>query len=297
MSILWQDFKSAFNKPNNGLMQLIYINIAVFVIINIFKLISFFTQNSIFYDIPSSLIFLPGDISVFIFKPWTIISYFFTQEGFFHILFNMMGLYYFGRIIDDLIGNDRLIGIYIWSGIAGGLAFLLAYNLLGQYSNVGTILIGSSGSVFGIAVAAATLAPEYNIFMVFLGPVKLIWVVAVYVFVSLIGTMGTNAGGNIAHLGGALMGYLFIKSLHKGIEINKPVLFVLDFFRNFSKPKSKIKVTYRSTPTNKSKEVEKSSGFVSQQEIDTILDKISASGYESLTKEEKQKLFSASQKK
>ena len=297
MSILWRDFKSAFDRPNNGLMQLIYINIAVFVLINLFKLIAFFTQNSIIYDVPASLIFLPGDITSFIFKPWTIISYFFTQEGFFHILFNMMGLYYFGRIIDDLIGNDRLIGIYLWSGIAGGLAFLFAYNLLGQYSNVGTVLIGSSGSVFGIAVAAATLAPEYRIFMVFLGPVKLIWVVAVYVFVSLIGTMGTNAGGNIAHLGGALMGYLFIKSLHKGIEINKPVLFVLDFFRNISKPKSKIKVTYRSSPLDDKKGGEAVSGGISQHEIDAILDKISASGYESLTKEEKQKLFSASQKK
>lgn len=308
MNTIWEDFKNAFNRPNNGLLQLIYINVAVFVIINILKLAAFFSGVQEIYHFPFSFIGMPGHIEAFILKPWTIITYFFTQEGFFHILFNMLGLYWFGRIIDDLIGNDRLIGIYVMGGIFGGLAYLAAYNLLPQFESLrySSVLIGSSGSVFAIAVAAATLAPDYRFNLVFLGPIKIVWIVAVYVFLSLIQTMGTNAGGNIAHLDGAFMGYIFITQLRKGNELARPVIATIEFFKSLFKKKPKIKVSYRNTDKKnnstsstsfKTSNHPASSDEISQREIDEILDKISQSGYDSLTKEEKRKLFSASQKK
>lgn len=309
MNTIWEDFKNAFNRPNNGLLQLIYINVAVFVLINILKLAAFFSGVKEIYHYPFSFIGMPGYIDAFIYKPWTIIAYFFTQENFFHILFNMLGLYWFGRIIDDLIGNDRLIGIYVMGGIFGGLAYLAAYNLLPQFESLrySSVLIGSSGSVFAVAVAAATLAPDYRFNLVFLGPIKIVWIVSVYVFLSLIQTMGTNAGGNIAHLGGALMGYIFITQLRKGNELARPVIATMDFFKGLFKKNPKIKVSYRNTDKKSSKKSKSSTSSssstpastdeISQREIDEILDKISQSGYDSLTKEEKRKLFSASQKK
>lgn len=309
MNTIWEDFKNAFDRPNNGLLQLIYINVAVFVIINILKLAAFFSGVQEIYHYPFSFIGMPGHIEAFILKPWTLITYFFTQEGFFHVLFNMLGLYWFGRIIDDLIGNDRLIGIYVMGGVFGGLAYLAAYNLLPQFEaqRYTSVLIGSSGSVFAVAVAATTLAPDYRFNLVFLGPIKIVWIVSVYVFLSLIQTMGSNAGGNIAHLGGALMGYIFILQLRNGNELARPVIATMDFFKSLFKKKSKIKVSYRNTDKKNKSTASSSSSTVSnppastdeisQREIDEILDKISQSGYDSLTKEEKRKLFSASQKK
>jgi MFS family permease len=200
----------------------------------------------------------------------------------------MMFLYTFGNIIGDLLGNRRVISLYVWGAIAGGLAYLLVYNTIPFFlqSVLFSTVHGASASVFAIVVGAATLTPDYRLNLILLGPVRIKYIAAFYVVLSYAQTIGSNAGGNVAHLGGALVGYLFIRQLQNGNDWGKPVHFVIDFFKGLFKPKPKMKVTY-----NRDRDQSPS-----QAEIDIILDKISVSGYESLTKEEKQKLFSASKK-
>jgi hypothetical protein len=144
-------------------------------------------------------------------------------------------------------------------------------------------------------VGAATLLPDYTFFLLFLGPVRIKYIAAVYIFISFLGTTGANAGGNLAHLGGALMGFVYIKQLQAGVNWGGWVTVTLDWIKNLFKPQAKVKVTYRKTES-KSKSKAAGSSKASQEEIDAILDKISDRGYESLSKDEKEKLFNASKK-
>jgi hypothetical protein len=154
-------------------------------------------------------------------------------------------------------------------------------------------MVGASASINAIVVAAATLLPDYTFFLLFIGAVRIKYIAAIIVFLSFLGTIGGNAGGNIAHLGGALMGFIYIKQLQAGVNWGGWVTSVIGFFKNLFKPKPKVKVTYRKEAKSKSPS---SFNKASQEEIDAILDKISDHGYEKLTKEEKEKLFNASKK-
>lgn len=293
MRFLIDDLKEQFSKPNNSLNQIIVINIVVFVVANLIHLFS-----DELFEFTDSMISLPSDLSETIIKPWTIITYGFTQYGIGHILMNMIVLYYFGLLIHDFLGSNRLVSLYLLGAIAGGLAFLISYNTIPMYMETKSGgMIGASGAVFAVAVGAATLAPNYEFNFPFIGPVKIKYIVAVLFFISLIGTKGSNAGGNIAHLGGAAFGYFYIRQLQQGKDWGKPVISTLDWFKNlFSRKRTKIKVTYRANQKKGTKTQGTSNRGVDQEEIDRILDKISQSGYESLTKEEKKNLFSASQK-
>jgi hypothetical protein len=214
----------------------------------------------------------------------------------------MLGIYWFGLIFQDFVGSKKLISIYFLGGLFGGLAYLLAYNLIPYFSHNQALMVGASGSVFAVVVGAATLTPDTRLFLLFFGPVKIKYLAAVYVFLSLLGTAGMNAGGSIAHLGGAFMGYLYVLQLRKGTDLGKPIHFVVDFFKNLVSPKPKMKVTYRRDKAyvGKSASGQKRADISSnpdQEVIDAILDKISEQGYDKLTPEEKQLLFKASQKK
>lgn len=239
-------------------------------------------------------------------KPWTIITYFFTHEGFFHILFNMLNLYWFGMLINEYLGNKKLLSLYILGGIAGGLLYIAMYNLLPAFSsrNESAQLIGASASVLAIVVAAATLLPNYTFNLLLFGPIKIKYIAAALVLMSwaFARESSGNAGGNIAHLGGAFLGWIFIKQLQRGRDMGRPLHSTMNFFTNLFKRRPKLKVTHRQKATVGNDSRPPSgyhtgyAGKPSQMEIDLILDKISVSGYESLSKEEKQKLFQASQK-
>jgi hypothetical protein len=186
-------------------------------------------------------------------------------------------------------------------GLAGGVLYIIIYNISPLFvEEVGrSSLIGASASVFAIVVAAATLMPDHQFYLLLLGPVKIKYIAIFYVAMSFVGSIGPNAGGDIAHLGGALVGFIYVRQLQKGVDLGSWIQSVLDFFRSFF-IRPKVKVTHRSAPRTRprakagsSKPTPASTG-VPQDEIDAILDKISAKGYESLTKEEKQKLFNAS---
>jgi hypothetical protein len=199
----------------------------------------------------------------------------------------MLGLYWFGRIIHEFIGNRRLINLYILGGLAGGILYLIFYNTIPFFIKQAdaSVMLGASASVFAISAAAATLVPDYRFNLLFIGPVRIVFIVGFYIIVSFIGMKQGNAGGNIAHLGGAFLGFAYIKFLQRGTDIGKPINVIAGWIKNIGKPRMKVY-------SNKNKTL----SHPSQKEIDAILDKISRSGYESLSKEEKEKLFKASQK-
>lgn len=294
------DFKNAWNKPNNAVAQIIIINVIVFIVHALFQVFTserFF--NSIYFHFA-----IPSEFEVFITRPWTIITYAFTHSlnDPFHIIFNMLVFYWFGKLLEEYLGSSKVIAIYVWGAVFAGGLYLFAYNLLPFYQNFSSaILVGASGSVYAIMAAAATLLPDYRFFLLFIGPVRIKYIAAVLIFLSFLFSVGQNAGGNLAHLGGALLGYLFIIRLHKGSDWSKPVIAVLNFFKGLFKKKPRIKVSHRRETFYSSNPVDrdvkpKTNAHPDQKEIDLILDKISEKGYESLTAEEKEKLFNASRK-
>ncbi|MFO7258077.1 MAG: rhomboid family intramembrane serine protease [Bacteroidota bacterium] len=294
------DFKQAFNRYNNAHVQIIIINVVIFLALAVLRVFSAILQADGFFEFIHHNIAIPALFSDFVEKPWTIITYAFVHDlsGILHIFFNMLILYWFGRLFVEYLGSDKLIAVYVLGFLAGGIMFLLAYNLIPYYKlNIPAGgMVGASAAVNAVVVACATLLPNYTFFLLLLGPIRIKYIAAFFVVVSFIGTVGTNEGGNLAHLGGALIGYLYIKQLKAGRNIGGWVTFVLDWFRRMLKPETRVKVTYRGQ-RKKTKEGRKpATDRVSQDEIDAILDKISEGGYESLTREEKEKLFNASRK-
>lgn len=294
MARILEDYKAQFRRPNNTLIQLILINVTVFVIASLVRLGG---DQARAYT--SFFLTMYSDLGILLYHPWTIITSFFTHFGFFHIVSNMLGLYWFGMIVEDLIGSKKLLSLYVLGGLVGNIAFLLLYNLPGMPA---LQILGASGAVFAIVVAAAVLSPDYRLNLIFFGPVKISYIAAVYVFMSVLGLGGGNAGGNMAHLGGAALGWLYVVQLRKGNDLGYLVHFVLDFFKSITSKKSRMKVShskkekkkaYANTKASTGTSRSTGSNIADQQEIDRILDKISATGYESLSKEEKDKLFSA----
>lgn len=301
------DFKNAWNKPNNSPAQLIIINVIVYLFLAILLVFSRLGGAQGFFDVIYDQFSIPPILTDFLMRPWTLVTYGFAHSlgGIFHILFNMLIFYWFSRLILEYLGNQKVISIYIMGVLTGGLAYLFVYNVIPFYIDSASGvsgMVGASAAVYAITVAAATLSPNYTFYLLFLGPVKIKYIAAVTIFLSFLGSVGTNAGGNIAHLGGAFIGYLYVKQLQSGNDIGGWVIRFMDFVQSFFKRPSNIKVTHRSekAKTVKSRPVRKSasksSGEASQEQIDAILDKISQSGYESLSKEEKQQLFNASKK-
>jgi membrane associated rhomboid family serine protease len=307
MNGILDDFKNAFRKPNNGLIQIILINIIVFLVLAVLRLVlrwtlgidpeSGFKPEPFYYHDITKNLFLSSHVPTALIKPWTLVTYFFAHEGIFHILWNMLFLYWFGKLIEEYLGNRRLINLYLLGGLAAGISYLLIYNLIPNFKPaIGTPLLGASGAVYAVVVGAATLMPNYTFFMLLLGPVRIKYIAAFFIVSSFVDLSNdANPGGNIAHLGGALLGFFFITQLKKGNDIGKPLTGVAEWLKKLFQPKPKLKVTHRS-PVRNGQAPSAPHAIPNQDEIDAILDKISRSGYDSLTKEEKQKLFRASQK-
>lgn len=298
------DFKNAFSRPNNAHAQLIIINVIFFVLIGMLRVFIDHALASGGFTSVLSFVAMPSNIETFLYRPWTLITYMFTHIGFFHILMNMLLLYWFGKIVTEFLGGAKVIILYVLGGLAGGLLYLLLYNLLPLYRSVVdlSILFGASAGVLAVVVGAATFLPNYTIHMLFIGPVRIKYIALVAVVLSFIQSTGENAGGEIAHLGGALIGFLYIKQLQRGHDWGSWIMTVLTFFKSFFVKQSNIKVSYKkhaapkSRTTTTSRATSTASSRASQEEIDAILDKISERGYESLTTDEKQKLFNASKK-
>ena len=279
-----EDIKKAWNKRDNGLIKIILINIIVFVSINFVQVILTISGLSSFFTLFINKLMLPASLGTFILQPWSIITYFFLHMSFMHILWNMLFLYWFGKIIYDNIGNNALISLYVLGGIIGGLFYMAIYNIIPYYADrvSESLMLGASAGVFSVVVGSATLMPNYTFHLLLIGPVRIKYIALFYVLLSFFDVAGTNAGGEIAHLGGAFIGYIFIRQLQNGINIGEGIINFLNLFNENKKEKK-----------NK---FQKESDETTQDEVDKILDKISESGYSSLTSKEKERLFNASKK-
>lgn len=301
MSIV-QDIRTAFSRRDNALMQLIFLNVVVFAVVVVVGAILGLSGAEGVMMLIMRQLELSSDLGVLLRHPWTMLTYAFIHRDFWHILFNMLNLYWFGQLVREYLGDRRLVSLYILGGLAGAVLFLMAYNLIPKLvDGPGAAVVGASGAVTAIIVAAATLLPDYTFSLILIGPVKIKWIAAVVVLISLAGVNGGNAGGEIAHLGGAMLGFIFIKQLQAGRDMGRPVQAVGNWFSNLTsrRPAMQASSTRRPEPVAATQASSGKKATVAgqavQEEIDLILDKISRSGYESLSKEEKQKLFRASQ--
>ena len=296
-----QDIKWQY-RYGSDLIKLILINIAVFIIVNLINIPFILFAKTVPFNLVDFLS-LYASTHNFVRHPWGIFTYMFIHEGFWHILWNMLGLYWFGQIVQDMIGKPKILPLYIFGGIFGGLLYMLAYNIFPLFSNAVAVssCIGASAGVMAIVLAAATIAPNFELGFAIIGPVKIKWIALVYVVLDLINIQGGNAGGHIAHLGGALFGFVFIKQLQSGNDFTRPFYAVTDFFSNLFKKKSNLKVEYKkeyvytSEKNTKSNTAQQKETASKQEKLDAILDKINRSSYDSLSKEEKEFLFKISQ--
>ena len=284
-----EDFKNSWNKKDNGLVKIILINVIFFVSMSILQVIFTLSGLTSLFVILLNKLMLPAELKTFIFQPWSLISYFFLHMNFMHILWNMLFLYWFGKIIHDNIGNNAIISLYVLGGIIGGLFYMALYNIIPYYNErvSESLMLGASAGVFSVVVGSATLLPNYTFYLLFLGPVRIKYIALFYVLLSFLDVTGNNAGGEIAHLGGAFIGFLYIKQLQNGINMGEGIINFINYFSS-EKRKTKRKADNVSSESNRDS--------ISQDEIDKILDKISDSGYSSLSKKEKEKLFNASKK-
>ncbi|WP_343533692.1 rhomboid family intramembrane serine protease [Pedobacter sp.] len=269
----FKDLSYRLFKSGNPTMFYIGVNAIVFLVLGIANL---FTEGAVDSLVTQYLAF-PFDIAQWPTRFYTVVTYAFLHQNIFHILFNMLWLYWMGNLFLDFL-KPRQFQVVYWGGaILGALTFALVFNLSPQLNAKGP-LIGASAAVMAIFSAITTLIPNYSIRLILFGDVKLKYLLLVYIIIDVIGTTpsSSNIGGNLAHLGGALFGFVYIKLLQNGTDLS-----------NFLVKKPKLKVVKNEVPKKKT-------SSVNQAEIDAILDKISKSGYENLTAKEKQTLFDAS---
>ena len=282
-----------------SLMRLIYINVGMFVLIKVVTL--FLILFKIDTTLITTYLELPSNLTTLIYQPWSAITYMFLHTDVMHIFFNMISLYWFGRIALERLSQKQLVGLYILGGLAGAAMYVLSYNLFPYFSVAvhNSYLLGASGAVVAICVAAATLQPPYPIRLMFIGEVKLIWVAIGMVAISVFGITGNNAGGEFAHIGGAIWGYFYAKAWMKGKDYSQLVTSVINWFTNTFKrtPKIKVKQGGKQTASRVKTDAEYNrEKRANEAAIDAILDKIKQRGYESLTADEKRELFDRSKK-
>lgn len=290
------DFKSLKYKyqASSIVIKLIVINVAIFLLVSL---------SSFFISVPQSVLtqwfVLPSDLGRLVLQPWTLLTYSFLHGGISHILWNMLFLYWFGPMVLNLFPTRRFLTLYFLGALSGGVLFVVAYNIFPVFTNSlsAQYLIGASAAVRAVMIFMAAYTPHSEI-RIFFFKVKL-WHIAIFVVaLDLIQIPVSNAGGNIAHLGGALFGYLYATQLQKGKDIGlwweKGTDLIVGLFHR--KPKTPFKNVYKN-PERKSRESTTASDSASNQEkINKILEKISKSGYDSLTKAEKDFLFKAGNK-
>ncbi|MDG1849928.1 MAG: rhomboid family intramembrane serine protease [Flavobacteriales bacterium] len=283
------DLKNRY-KQASPLYKLIYINVAVFLLVQIVHTSSFLFQNSSIDII--SLLGMPSKSLELLFKPWSIITYMFTHSGLMHILFNLMWLYFAGQIFLQYFTAKKLYNIYLLGGITGAATYLIAYNLFPAFAEQDSQLIGASASVLALLFAVAAYVPNYKVNLILLGAIPIKYLAIASVFIDIISIPKGNAGGHIAHLGGAFIGLLFIQQWKKGkditVSLEKLINQCMGLFR-----KKKLKTVHKKPQSDDEYRSDKANRSVN---IDVILDKISKSGYDSLTDKEKEYLFKNSKK-
>ena len=292
-------------RQGSMLLRLIYINIGVFVLLHLAVLFA------ILFNLPGDKLLewveLPSNLWLVLKRPWTLITYMFAHYSILHILFNMLWLYWLGRIFMEFFSSKQLTGVYLLGGLGGAILYLLCYNLPPHFAGTTVYLLGASASVIAIVVAAAVYVPDYKIGLLFLGEVSLKWVAIITVAIAIFGLEADTAGGSLAHIGGAAVGAWFALRIKRGKDITRPLNAAIDAVvglfngRSFKLPKFKRPTAKPPKANNPGSTTAKQSApntsTVSEEELDIILGKIKVAGYDALTDEEKDKLFKASRRR
>lgn len=288
--------KASFHQ-GSSLTRLIYINCGVFLalkIVYIFFLLAGIGKD--FYPIILEWIGVPADPEYLLYHPWTLFTYMFTQFEFLHLLFNMLWLYWFGSFFLNYFTERQLTGVYIWGGLVGALLYIAAYNTFPYFdepTRLSSWAIGASASVMAIVFAVCTYLPQHKVYIFLIGPVKLIYLALFTALIDLLSIQSGNAGGHIAHLGGALFGYLFTLGIRKNKDLSYGIIYVFEKIRKLFAPKKRMHIKYKKKVSDMNDREYNEYKKTQDDRINTILDKISKSGYESLSREEKEILFKA----
>jgi membrane associated rhomboid family serine protease len=297
MSII-DDLKMEYRV--GGITQrLIFWNVGLFIIpMILFSILILFNVHLPFlrWDIvgANDWLSLSSDPADLLWKPWSIITYAFLHGGFLHILFNMMVLYFSGRLFLTFFTQKQLFGLYILAAIFAGLLFITGYNTLPMLANGGvTKMVGASAAIMAILIATAVYAPYMEVRLMLIGTIKLWHIALVLIALDLIQASVENTGGHLSHLAGAAFGFIYIKLLQNGTDLSRGVSAITEFFTNLFKPKKAVpfKKVHRNNNPLPRPVASKGGKDITQKQIDEILDKIGRSGYDSLTKEEKEFLF------
>jgi membrane associated rhomboid family serine protease len=279
------DIKRTFQE-GSVLTRLIYINLGVFLVVKLAAVL-FYLIGQPFSLLP--WLAIPSRIDELIVRPWTPLTYMFLHESFLHILFNILGLYWFGKLFLYHFEGQKLLSVYLLGGLAGALIYVVAFNISPAFESVRGLMLGASASVFAILVAVAAYDPNREIHLFFIGRFPLKYIAIFYVVLSIISISTDNPGGNLAHVGGAAWGWFYIFQLRRGKDWGAGLVKLIDKVPDLFKSENHMKVTYKKPPRDDYEYNRQQN--IRQDEINRILDKIAKSGYESLTKKEKEILF------
>ncbi|MFN0035421.1 MAG: rhomboid family intramembrane serine protease [Saprospiraceae bacterium] len=301
---IWDDLQYSL-RAGNMVTKLVVINFAVFVAIKLIYLalrVFLLRAPDTAYDTMLGYLWLHADLGTLAWRSWGILTHAFLHDDFFHLVNNMIGLYLFGTIVSDLIGDRRILPIYLLGALVGAAIFVITAQF---FLSVGAYALGASAAVMALGGAALILAPDYRVPLLLLGAVKVKYIVLVLVLLDLVGIAGTYpAGGHAAHIAGFAMGCFFVYQLRDGrdwaVPVNNFFAWVSRLFSSkpgpkFQRPKNaaSMRATFGGAKGNSRSDAH---DFSFQEKLDAILDKIKAQGYESLSQEEKDFLYEASQK-
>lgn len=288
---IWQGIKNSF-RQGSVLTRLIYINIGIFLVVKVLEVVFMLWG----YLHPDSVLLpymgVPAAPERLLYTPWTIFTYMFTQFSFLHLLFNMLWLYWFGGIFLNYFSGQKLVGVYILGGICGAVFYMIAYSIFPVFATERYFswAIGASASVMAIVFAVCTYLPNHRIYIFLIGPIKLIHLALFTAIIDIISIPSGNAGGHIAHLGGALFGYIFTLGIRKNQDATSWFMRNFEKFGNLFKKKG-MRVKYKKKVSDMNDLEYNEYKKKKNDRINDILDKISKSGYDNLTKEEKEILF------
>lgn len=288
--------------------QLIMINVAVFTLQMVTQLVFFLADSGMGYTALIRWFELPADPLQLIKQPWSLLTYMFMHNGFWHILFNMLWFYWFARIFSGFLGEKRILSLYVLGGLSGAVLYLLAYNLAPALDPSSAYMLGASAGVTAVVLATAAHFPNYEIRLFILGAIPIKYIAFVFILMDIAQIPFSNAGGHIAHIGGAIYGLAYSINLQNGRDLARPFDRLVDnlllgwsrLTAVFSaRPRSRMRVVHQRKTVPEDKQARKRNAPAQptdQERVDEILDKISRSGYDSLSKDEKDFLFKYSNK-
>ena len=268
-------------RQSSTLMKIVWVNVAVFVLLRLIAIVFVFSGRPDYIDLMLAQVELPSSPALFITRPWTLLTYMFAQYDLLHIVFNMLWLYWFGTMFTMTASSRRLLTLYLCGGLAGAVLFVLGYMILPIFHSHYGSLIGSSASVIAVVTAVAILMPHFKMHLLLIGSVSVKWIAIVTIVLVLVGMTGSNAGGEIAHIGGIIAGVLYALWMKREREVSS---------RRPAWPRASADSTSTASQSGAGLSADE------RAELDAILDKIKKSGYTSLTSSERDRLFNVSRK-